>query len=483
MTDTISDTVGRARRSPSIFIWLAAGFLLLLLEVGALVDLLYLFLPGGTGPSIPTLLSRSVIPNSGYQAPDLAWSAVAPPVLSSVLSLLMGSPWRGTVLGLSPAQAWFARVTLVYLYAFAWLLWLASGYRLYRRQFRTASWTPQDDVIRRFRSHRWGLFGFFIVFVFVVMAMFAPALGPTTLDRSLEEPYSHQLTYYDEQAGEILETTVGDANLQSASRGTAQQNVGVLQYDDYGRWHPVGTMPSGVDLFTFLVHGARISLFIGMSAIGLGALLAAVFALLSAYYKGLVDLVLVLTSDTILSMPQLLLLILLSVVLGDTWIAELYSGAFLLAIIFAATGWPFLWRTVRGPAFQVAEEAWIDAAESFGQRPLRTMRIHMAPYILGYLLVYASMNLGGIILTVAGLSYLGVGVSWPTPEWGLAIQVGQKYISTVSWHISFIPGVMIVLIVTAFNALGDGIRDAIDPQSQDTTEEAEMSAASGGSGA
>ena len=111
------------------------------------------------------------------------------------------------------------------------------------------------------------------------------------------------------------------------------------------------------------------------------------------------------------------------------------------------------------------------------------MRKHMFPYIVGYLLVYTSMTLGGIIIAVAGLTFLGLGITRPTPEWGRAINLGQQYVTTVSWHISFIPGIMIVLVVTAFNALGDGIRDAIDPQSEGGSDEGAEAAAAGGGGA
>jgi peptide/nickel transport system permease protein len=89
----------------------------------------------------------------------------------------------------------------------------------------------------------------------------------------------------------------------------------------------------------------------------------------------------------------------------------------------------------------------------------------MLPYISGYVLVYGSMTLGGAIIAIAGLSFLGLGVNPPTPEWGRAVNAGQDYVTTSSWHISLIPGVLITLVVTAFNALGDGIRDAIDPES------------------
>jgi peptide/nickel transport system permease protein len=216
---------------------------------------------------------------------------------------------------------------------------------------------------------------------------------------------------------------------------------------------------------------------------GMSGLVAVALALLTAYYKGLVDLTTVVAADSVMSLPLLLLLILLSVVLADTWIASIYSGAFVLALILGATQWPFLWRAVRGPAFQVSEREWIDAAKSYGQRPNVTMRKHMLPYIVGYLFVYTSMTLGGIIIIVAGLSFLGLGINPPTPEWGRAINAGQQYVTTASWHISLIPGLMIVLVVTAFNALGDGIRDAIDPQSGTGEGEGAEAAAAGGGGA
>ncbi|USZ66794.1 ABC transporter permease [Halorussus salilacus] len=439
--------------------WLAGALALFALEAGAVVN----FVTGlfGSPVDIPTLLSRDVIPNNGYQTPS--------------------GVWEETFMGLSAGQAWGVRVFLVYLYAFIVVWWCWRGYFVFRKHYRYADWTPRDDMIDRLRGHRWGQFGAIIVFMFVVMAVFAPALGPTTVERTISDPYSYHVEYYED--GELENVTVGQANLGARSQGTSDRNVGPMEYDDFGRFHPFGTIPSGKDLFTFMAAGARVSLFIGLVSIGLSGFIAASFALLTAYYKGLVDLAVVITGDSIMSLPRLLFVMLLSVVLGGSWISKIYNGGFLLALIFAGTGWPILWRAVRGPAFQVAEQEWIDAAKSFGQKPRVTMQKHMAPYIVGYLLVYASMSLGGIIVGVAGLSFLGLGISPPTPEWGRAIDMGQSYVTTASWHISFIPGVMIVLVVTAFNALGDGIRDAIDPQSEGASDSGTEAAAGTGGGA
>jgi peptide/nickel transport system permease protein len=409
--------------------------------------------------SLPTLLSRQLIPNRGH---------------------FTGEVWSGTFLGLEPKYAWLLRVLLVLVYGAIWLAWIWRGYVTYRRYYRAADWTPTDDIMDRLRNHQWGQFGFAIVALFLVLALFAPSVSPTTMEQNIQNPYSHEIEYFDENAEEVKSITIGAANRQSISKGSAERNVGPWQYDDFDRFHPFGTLPSGKDLFTFLAYGARISLFIGVASMLLAGGIAMVLSMVSSFYKGGIDLLLVLTSDSVQALPVLMILILAAVVFSNTWIASVYNGALLFIGLFALIYWPYLWRAVRGPAFQVAEEEWIDAAKNYGQHPAQIMRKHMAPYIVGYMLIYASLTLGGVIISVAGLSFLGLGITPPTPEWGRAISVGQPYVASNSWHISLIPGFLITLVVTAFNALGDGIRDAIDPQSAQEDESATVAAGGGG---
>ncbi|MEZ3143459.1 ABC transporter permease [Halobaculum sp. MBLA0143] len=467
---------GRVSRNPRpALLWAGVAGFLLLLELGAAAEFLltvlsdalaalptmgraqFLVAAEEAAGQVPTLLSRETIPNRGYYT---------------------GSGYQGTFLGLSPMYAWLLRFVLTYGYAFVTLAWVWVGYDWYREHYRVADWTPRDDVVDRLRSHRWGQFGFVVVFMFFVLVVFAPSVSPTTVAANLADPYGHTLQYYTGTG--VEELTVGQANLGSKSTGTLQNNVGPWSYDDYGRFHPFGTLPTGKDLFTFIAHGSRISLIIGLLSVTLSAGLAVILALVTAYYKGAIDLSVVLVSDAVMGMPQLLLLIMLTVILSGTWIGQIYSGAFVLALIFAATGWPAMWRSFRGPALQVSEEEWVDAAKSFGQSPGAIMRKHMLPYISGYILVYGSMTLGGAIIAIAGLSFLGLGVNPPTPEWGRAVNAGQDYVTTASWHISLIPGVLITFVVTGFNALGDGIRDAIDPESDSSTGEGDAAGRGGG---
>ena len=483
MTDTTDDRplLERIRTDPRpAAIWILGFLIITGVEFGAIVqvvfDLMHTasnIIPGDpmiqtingwkeASSQIPTLLSRELIPNQGYQQGA-------------------NGPWVGTFLGLEPAVAWAIRVTAVYLYTFLWLGWIWFGYVVYRRYYRQADWTPRDDMVDRLRSHRWGQFGLIVVIMFVTLAVFAPTLGPTTVERNIMDPYSYQETFYDDDLGEVREIPVGMANLQSKSTGAGDSNVGPLQYDEFGRFHPFGTMVTGKDLFTFMAQGARVSLAIGLLSMFLAGLIALSMALITAYYKGLVDLLVVISSDSIQALPVFLVLILASVVFAQSWVAEVYDGAILLIVLFVLIRWPYLWRAIRGPALQVSDREWIDAAKSYGQKPRIIMERHMAPYVIGYLLVYTSMSLGGVIIAVAGLSFLGLGIAPPTPEWGRAIDEGQQYVATQSWHISLIPGILITLVVTAFNALGDGIRDAIDPESEGGS--SEEAGAAGGAGA
>jgi peptide/nickel transport system permease protein len=439
----------------------AVAFALIYTPVGSIVDTEVGAWVTGVGilSDLPTLTSRELIPNLGHRTP--------------------GGGWEGTFMGLSPAWAWAIRNVLVWIYAFVCLAWVWRGYNVYRTYYREADWTPRDDTVKRFRNHYWGMFGLIIVFAFVVLAAFAPAISPVPADANIYEPYNHEFEYLNDD-GEIETVYQGRANLLSESDG--QGTVGPMSYDDFDRWMPLGTTPDGESMTTNLAYGARTSLIIALSAVGFGALIAIMLSLLSAYYRGLLDIIVVFTSDTIISIPVLVLVMMLVVIFqqSEHWLAEPLDGGVLLAIILGFAYWPGMWRSIRGPSLQVAEEEWVDAAKTYGQTPRKIMRKHMAPYIMSYIMIYASLLLGGIIITVSALSFLGLGITEPTPEWGRLISDGRPYIGTDSYHVSTIAGIVIALVVLAFNALGDGIRDAIDPEADVDGGDAGATAGGGG---
>jgi peptide/nickel transport system permease protein len=409
--------------------------------------------------SIPTLLNRDVIPNEGHMTGP-------------------NGPWEGTFLGLEPALAWALRVLLIFAYAFFTAYWVFKGWLVFREHYRASDWTPRDDMVDRLRGHRWAEFGIVVVLIFVTMALFAPALGPTTIDKNVLSTYSHEIQYFDQDSGQVETIPVGDANFGSKSKGAGDNNVAPMTYDDYNRFHPFGTITNGRDLFTILMAGARVSLVVASIAIGLNALIATLLALVSAYYGGSIDLFILTMADGFVAVPILLLLLLVSTMFTEHWIAQIMDGGFLIGLAYGVVAWPFLWRAIRGPAFQVAGQEWVDAAKSYGQLPLSIMRKHMFPYVAGYMMIFASLSFGGIIILLASLSFLNVGIEPPTPSWGRMVNLGQDYVAGPSWHISAIPGVLIVIVVTGMNALGDGLRDAIDPESEGGGDEA--GAAGGG---
>ena len=391
--------------------------------------------------SIPTLTSRETIPNMGHRTPD--------------------GGWEGTFLGLSPKWAWATRFALVWAYVITCLVWAWKGFNVYRDHYREADWTPRDDTIRRFRNHNWGIFGLIVVVAFITLAVFAPAVSPVPAEDNIYEPYNNEFSYLNDD-GEVEQVLHGTANLNSRSNG--QNTVGINSYDEYGRYAPLGTTPDGKDMLTTLSYGARTSLVIGLSAVGLAGLIAVGLSLLTAYYRGLLDVLVVITSDTIISIPVLVLVMMILVVFQDHPLRNPMDGGLLLSLVLALAYWPGMWRSIRGPSLQVSEEEWVDAAKSYGQSPSNIMRKHMAPYIASYIIIYASLLIGGIIITVAALSFLGLGIQEPTPEWGRLISEGRPFIPTSSWHVSTVSGVMIALVVLGFNALGDAIRDAVDPE-------------------
>lgn len=269
-------------------------------------------------------------------------------------------------------------------------------------------------TIRRLLKNKLSVIGIVIIIGLIFMALFAPFLA----------------TY------DPVKQNLVDSELPMFSNG-----------------HWLGTDNYGRDVWSRIVYGSRISLIVGMTAVALGLLGGIVLGLLGGYYKKL-DGIIMRIVDLLFSFPGILLAMLIIAILGTSLIN--------VAIAISIWSIPSCARIVRGSVLSIKQKEYIMALKSLGASDLRIMVRHILPNAFAPIIVFATMRMGTAILSTASLSYLGLGAQPPSPEWGAMISQGQNYMWT-SPHLTIIPGIAIMLTVFAFNVVGDGLRDALDP--------------------
>ncbi len=230
-------------------------------------------------------------------------------------------------------------------------------------------------------------------------------------------------------------------------------------WQDGGTWtHPLGTDGLGRDVLSRLIHGARISLFVGLAVIAVSGLVGLTLGLASGYFGGRTDRFIMRVVDTQIAFPGLLIAILLASLLGPSVTTVI--------IVLSINGWMIYARMTRGVVLSVKETAYVEAAEVVGCKPVRVMATHILPNLAAPLSTLAVLEFARIILAEAALSFLGVGVKRTDVSWGLDVASGQEFIFS-SWWLVVMPGIVISLTVLSVNLVASWLRIVVDPQERE----------------
>jgi peptide/nickel transport system permease protein len=273
----------------------------------------------------------------------------------------------------------------------------------------------QREFWPRFRRNRLALSGLVLVAILFLVSLLAPWLAP-----------------YDPNFIDIQQ---------------------ILQPPSAAHW--MGTDSLGRDVLSRIIYGARISLKVGFVAVGLATLIGVVLGALAGYYGGWVDNLLMRLVDLMLCFPTFFLILAV--------IAVLEPSIWNIMVIIGLTSWMGVARLVRAEFLSLREREFIQAARALGARDGRIIFRHLLPNALAPVMVSATLGVAGAILTESALSFLGLGVQPPTPSWGNILTAGKDNIE-IAWWLSVFPGLAIIITVLAYNLLGEGIREAIDPR-------------------
>ncbi len=271
-------------------------------------------------------------------------------------------------------------------------------------------------LFKKALSNPLALGGFIIILLIFVLAMLAPAIAPF-------DP--------------------NDINVKAILLGPSMQ-------------HWMGTDGLGRDVLSRMLHGGRISLLVGLVAVGISTLIGILLGAVAGFYRGWVDVFIMRLVDVMLSIPSFFLILAV--------IAFLTPSIINIMIVIGLTSWMGVTRLVRAEFLSLCEREYVMASRTLGARDYRLIFKHLLPNSLTPIIVSAVLGVAGAVLMESGLSFLGLGVQAPQASWGNILTDGKEYIQ-FAWWLSLFPGLAILITVLGYNLLGEGLRDALDPRS------------------
>jgi peptide/nickel transport system permease protein len=291
--------------------------------------------------------------------------------------------------------------------------------------------SQRQRLWRTFIQNRTTIVGFVLVILVVLMAVFADDWFIALLQGREAQPLLAPFDY---------------AKQDTRNRLAAPNEVHRMGLDTYGR-----------DILSRIIHGGRVSLLVGICSVLLGGAIGTLLGIVAGYSGGKIENVIMRAVDVLMAFPSLIMGLMVLAVLG--------SGIWKMIIAIGIMLSPSFARVVHSSTLAVKEGVYVEAARSIGVDPLRMLRLHILPNVLGEVTVLASIWTANAIRIEANLSFIGLGVEPPTPAWGTMIRDGTQHLTNAPW-ISIFPGLAILITVFAFNLMGDGLRDILDPRLQ-----------------
>jgi len=275
--------------------------------------------------------------------------------------------------------------------------------------------SPWQMMIKRFKKNKRALIGLYITALFVLLAIFSPWICPY-------DPFEYNM----------------EALLQAPSLS-----------------HPFGTDQFGRDVLSRIIEGSRISLMMGIVGVGISIIIGVSLGTIAGYFGGLADTLIMRIMDILMAFPGFLLALAIISILGPSMVNVMIAIGIFSIPVFA--------RIMRSSVIAIKHKEFIEATKSLGGSNFLIIIKHVIPNCIAPIIVLSSMRIATAILSAAGLSFLGLGAQPPSPEWGAMLSEGREYMRSAP-HLSTVPGLIIMLVVLGFNMLGDGLRDALDPQ-------------------